>query len=170
MTAHPEAAGMDDPGLMALVMLLRFHGIGADPAQIRHQCGAVAISSADMIRCVKLFGMKAREIKSKWSRLASTPLPAIAVLKDGGFLFLVKVGDDKAVVQSLKTPRPELMSRGDLEAVWDGRIILMTRRAALTDLTRRFDITWFLGAIKKYRHQLADSGGSRPSFRDEAAH
>jgi subfamily B ATP-binding cassette protein HlyB/CyaB len=100
MTTPPEAPGLNDPGLIALVMLLRFHGIGADPAQVRHQCGAAAIGPADMIRCAKEFGVKAREVKSSWDRLAGTPLPAIAVLKDGGFLLLGKVGDDKAVVQS----------------------------------------------------------------------
>jgi len=137
-------------------MLLRFHGVGADPAQIRHQCGTAAIGPADMIRCAREFGLKARELKTSWARLANTPLPAIAVLKDGGFLLLGKVGHDKVVVQSTKTPRPELMTRDDLDAVWDGRIVLMTKRANLADLTRRFDITWFLGAIHKYRRQLAE--------------
>ena len=156
MTTHSEIPGPNDPGLTALVMLLRFHGAGADPAQIRHQCGTAAIGTADMIRCAREFGLKARELKTSWSRLATTPLPAIAALKDGGFLLLGKVGDDKVVVQSTKTPRPELMSRADLEAIWDGRIVLMTRRASLTELSRRFDITWFLGAIYKYRQQLAE--------------
>ncbi|MEH2544100.1 subfamily B ATP-binding cassette protein HlyB/CyaB [Bradyrhizobium sp. AZCC 2262] len=156
MTTHSEVPGRNDPGLTALVMLLRFHGAGADPAQIRHQCGTAAIGIADMIRCAKEFGLKAREMKTSWPRLATTPLPAIAALKDGGFLLLGKVGDDKVVVQSTKTPRPELMSRADLEAIWDGRIVLMTRRASLTELSRRFDITWFVGAIHKYRQQLAE--------------
>jgi subfamily B ATP-binding cassette protein HlyB/CyaB len=147
---------LNDPGLIALVMLLRFHGIGADPAQIRHHCGTEAIGVADMIRCAKEFGLKARELKSSWARLASTPLPAIAALKDGGFLLLGKVGDGKVVVQSTKTPRPELMTKDELEAIWDGRIVLMTRRAGLMDLSRRFDITWFLGAIHKYRRQLGE--------------
>jgi subfamily B ATP-binding cassette protein HlyB/CyaB len=141
---------------MALLMLLRFHGVGADPAQIRHQCGTATIDTADMIRCAKEFGLRARELKTSWVRLVTTPLPAIAVLKDGGFLLLGKVGDDKVVVQSAKTPRPELMTRDDLEAIWSGRIVLMTRRASLMDLTRRFDITWFLGAIHKYRRQLVE--------------
>src|SRR5207248_10921163 len=44
----------------------------------------------------------------------------------------------------------------ELEAVWDGRIVLMARRASLTDLSRRFDITWFVGAIHKYRHLLSE--------------
>src|SRR6476620_2945970 len=32
----------------------------------------------------------------------------------------------------------------------------MTKRAALTDLARQFDITWFLGAINKYRYLLSE--------------
>jgi len=32
----------------------------------------------------------------------------------------------------------------------------MARRAGLSDMTRRFDITWFLGAIHKYRHLLGE--------------
>ena len=156
MTAHSEIPEPNDPGLTALVMLLRFHGVGADPAQVRHQSGTATIGTAEMVRCAREFGLKARELKSSWARLATTPLPAIAVLKDGGFLLLGKVGDGKVVVQSTKTPRPELMTKDDLEAVWDGRIILMTRRANLIELSRRFDVTWFVGAIHKYRHQLIE--------------
>jgi ATP-binding cassette, subfamily B, bacterial HlyB/CyaB len=156
MTAPPEMPGPTDPGLIALVMLLRLQGVGADPAQIRHQCGTAAIGIADMIRCAKEFGLRARELKTSWTRLATTPLPAVAALKDGSFLLLGKVGGDKVVVQTAKTPRPELMTRADFEAIWDGRLVLMTRRANLTELARRFDLTWFLGAIHKYRHQLAE--------------
>src|SRR4029077_17978474 len=42
------------------------------------------------------------------------------------------------------------------EAIWDRRLILMARRASLLDLTRRFDITWFLGALHKYRRLLSE--------------
>src|SRR5437879_10924314 len=48
------------------------------------------------------------------------------------------------------------MTRTELEAVWDGRLVLMARRASLSDLSRRFDLSWFLGAIHKYRHLLGE--------------
>src|SRR5690348_5461016 len=48
------------------------------------------------------------------------------------------------------------MTRAQFEAAWDGRLVLITRRAGLSDLSRRFDITWFLGAIHKYRHLLTE--------------
>src|SRR5207248_934058 len=77
-------------------------------------------------------------------------------LKDGGFMFLGKAGEDKVLVQSPSSPRPALMTQAEFEAVWDGRLVFMTRRAGLLDLSRRFDITWFLGAIHKYRRLLAE--------------
>jgi subfamily B ATP-binding cassette protein HlyB/CyaB len=156
MSIDPELREPLDPGLTALVMLLRFHGVGADPSRIKHHCGGADIGITEMIRCAKEFGLRARELKTSWARLATTPLPAIAELKNGDFLLLGKAGQDKILVQSTKTPRPALMTQGEFEKVWTGRIVLMTKRANLTDLARRFDITWFLGAIEKYRRQLAE--------------
>jgi subfamily B ATP-binding cassette protein HlyB/CyaB len=48
------------------------------------------------------------------------------------------------------------MTQAELEEVWDGRIVLMARRSALSSLTRRFDISWFAGAIAKYRGLLGE--------------
>ena len=151
-TAQPSA----DPGLAALVMMLQFQAVAADAAQIRHRVGTHAVTVPDMLRCAKDYGLKARAFSTSWGRLAKTPLPALAVLKDGSFLLLGKVGDDKALVQTPLEPRPRVMSREDLEAVWGGDIVLMTRRRALTDLARRFDVSWFVGAIHKYRHRLGE--------------
>jgi subfamily B ATP-binding cassette protein HlyB/CyaB len=156
MTPDPGKLAMADQGLAALVMLLRLNGIGADPEQIRHRFGGAAIGVPEMLRCAKEFGLKARVRKTTWARLDRTPLPAIAMLRDGGFLILGKVGDDKAIVQSTLSPRPALMTRAELAALWDGHLLMMARRAGLLDLSRRFDITWFLGAIHKYRHLLGE--------------
>src|SRR6266571_5766853 len=156
MTAESETPGAADQGLAALVALLRFHGVGVDPEQIRHSFGAKAIGVSEMLRCAKQLGLKARAVTTRWERLARTPLPAIAALRDGGFLILGKVADDKALVQSPVSPRPTSMTRAEFEAVWDGRLVMMARRAALSDLSRRFDITWFVGAIHKYRHLLGE--------------
>lgn len=154
MATASDTAAESDPGLAALVMLLRFHCIGADPGQIRHRFGSAVIGVAEMLRCARDLGLKARAFRTNWSRLAATPLPAIAVLRDGGYLLLGKVAEDSAIVQSPSSTAPTLMTRAELESAWDGRLILMTRRAGLLSLSRRFDITWFVGAINKYRNVL----------------
>jgi ATP-binding cassette, subfamily B, bacterial HlyB/CyaB len=146
----------NDPGLAALVMLLRIHGIAVESEQIQHQMGAGPIGVTEIVRYSRQFGLKARASKSKWGRLSTTPLPAIAVLRDGTFLVLGKIADNKVMVQRAASPRPEVLNQAEFEAIWDGRLILMTKRAPLIDLSRRFDITWFLGAIHKYRGPLCE--------------
>src|SRR5262249_7612039 len=69
---------------------------------------------------------------------------------------LGKFGDGKVIVQSPHSPCPALMTKAEFEAVSDGRVVLMTRRATLADMSRRFDVTWFLGAIHKYRRHLSE--------------
>src|SRR6202048_3183100 len=156
MSTEVGNVNLADQGLLALVTLLRFLGIGADPEQIRHRLGGSPVGIPEMLRVASEFGLKARARKTAWSRLPNSPLPAIAALKDGGFMFLGKAGEDKVLVQSPSSPRPALMTQAEFEAIWDGRLVFMTRRAGLLDLSRRFDITWFLGAIHKYRRLLAE--------------
>jgi subfamily B ATP-binding cassette protein HlyB/CyaB len=159
MTATIASESVADTGLAALVMMLRFHGVAADPAQLSHRFGGGRVDVEQMLRCAKELGFKARTHKTSWERLASTPLPAIAVLRDGQFLLLGKViteGEAKVLVQSPLVSKPELITRAELEAIWDNRIILMARRAGLTDLSRRFDVSWFLGAMHKYRRLLGE--------------
>jgi ABC-type bacteriocin/lantibiotic exporter with double-glycine peptidase domain len=119
LSTESDGARPADPGLLALVMLLRFHGLGADPEQIRHRFGAGPIDIPEMLRCAKELGLKARSRVTRWERLVSTPLPGIVTLRDGGFLLLAKVGDDKALVQSPLSPRPTKSEFGQ------GPILLM---------------------------------------------
>src|ERR1700722_12006695 len=88
--ATATTTGMADPGLVALVMLLRFHGIGVDPEQIRHRCGTSTIGTSEMLRCARDLGLKAGIHKTRWQRLTKLALPGIATLKDGGFLIIAK--------------------------------------------------------------------------------
>jgi subfamily B ATP-binding cassette protein HlyB/CyaB len=154
MTQGGQSTKTIDPGLFALVAMLRCHGIGADAEQLRHRFGTNKIGVQEMLRSAQELGLKARAYRTNWKRLATTPLPGIAVMCDGSFLLLGKiVGDDVLVQPSMET-RPRLMKRDEFEALWDGQLILMTRRTGLLDLSRRFDITWFISAVHKYRHVL----------------
>ena len=146
----------EETGVFVLVMLLRLHGVAAEEKQLCHRLGTRSVGIPEMLRCAKDFGLKARTINTTWVRLARTPLPAVAALNDGGFLLLGKVEGDEVLVLRPSEPRPRKLTRAEFETIWDGRLVLMARRASLSDLSRRFDITWFLGAIQKYRHLLGE--------------
>jgi ATP-binding cassette, subfamily B, bacterial HlyB/CyaB len=154
----PELASADAPdaGGAALVLLLRFHGVAADPAQIRHRFAGAAIGLSEMVLCARELKLRARAVRSDWRRLAKTPLPAIAERRDGGYLILAKLSPEGVLVQDPAAGRPQVLPREEFEQQWSGRLLLMTRRASLSDLARRFDVTWFLQAMHKYRRLLAE--------------
>ena len=155
MTTETDVNGAAS-GLEALLTLLHLQGVAADRDQISHRLGTSTLGAPEILRCARDLGLKARTLRTSWPRLAKTPLPGIAVLRDGTFMVIAKASDEKVLVQSPQTGRPELMTRDELARVWDGGLILMARRAGLSDLTRRFDVTWFLGAIQKYRRLLGE--------------
>ncbi|QOZ68736.1 type I secretion system permease/ATPase [Bradyrhizobium arachidis] len=147
---------LPDTGLDALLTLLHLQGVAADRDQLRHRLGTTRFGAADIVRCARSLGLKARTYRTEWKRLSDTPLPAIAMLRDGSFMVIAKATADKVLVQSPQAQRPVFMERDELVALWDGSLILMARRAGLSDLGRRFDITWFIGAIGKYRRLLGE--------------
>src|ERR1700681_114482 len=145
-----------DTGLAALVMLLRFQGVAAEPDQIAHRFGRIPVGVNEMLRCAKDFRLKARVVKTNWARLTGSPLPAIGCLRDGGFLIVGKASEDQVLVSDPSLGRPEMLTRAAFEQRWDGRLVFMARRASLSDLTNRFGISWFVTAINKYRSLIGE--------------
>jgi subfamily B ATP-binding cassette protein HlyB/CyaB len=145
-----------DTGLQCLALLLRFHQVSLDPAQIAHQFSGAPIGVSEMLRCAKDLKLKARGVTESWAGLMKLPLPAIVELKDKTFIIVGKVTAYDALVQVPSENRPQIIKRAEFEYDWTGRVVLMTRRASLADVARHFDITWFLQAMHKYRHLLGE--------------
>ena len=151
-----EAALLADTGAAALVLLARFHGVAIDPQQLKHQFGGAVIGTTEILRAAKTLKLKARAVQCGWERLVKTHLPAIAEHKNGSFFIIGKITGETVLVQNPLANRPQIIQKAEFEAEWSGRLILITRRAGLGDLARRFDITWFLQAMYKYRSLLTE--------------
>src|SRR5262249_23100963 len=72
-----------------------------------------------------------------------------------GFVLVAKADAEKILLQLPNAPRPVLMKKDQFEAAWNGHLVLMTRRDLLS-LSSRFDIGWFLHAMRKYKHMLGE--------------
>lgn len=142
-----------DTGLMCLLILARYYDMPADGAQLRHQFAqsGQALSDTELLRAAKHLGLKAGSLNTSWSKLAGTPFPAIAKRTDGRYVVLAKIEGDKALIQDPVAGRPVVLSREQFESAWTGELFLFTKRANLRLQDMRFDVTWFIPAIVKYR-------------------
>lgn len=151
-TAQGENPPSIDTGLLCLVMVAKFHGVAADPAQIRHThaVGSGGMASLDILRAAKELGFKAREVTLAHERLLKVQLPAIARLADGRYAIVAKAETDRLLVLHPAEPNPRIVSREDFATEWDGRLILVAFRGMRAN-EEGFGIKWFIPAVWKYR-------------------
>ena len=165
LLADPDVSGAEsipppgpDTGLLGLVMLARFHNVAADPDQLAHEfrVDGQPFDTPQILLAARKLGLKAQLIGTAFDRLDKTPLPALAVGWDGRFFILARAEADKALIQSPGAGRPEVVSRADFAQRWNGQLILFTSRASLAGELAKFDFTWFIPAVVKYRKLLGE--------------
>jgi subfamily B ATP-binding cassette protein HlyB/CyaB len=156
-SAAPAFADQDT-GLLCLLLIARYYDLPADGAQLRHQFGESGspLSDRDLLRAAKHLGLKAGLVRTEWATLAGMPLPALAKRKDGRYVVLAKVEAEKVLVHDPIGGRPLILTRADFEQCWSGQLLLFTKRAHLRPQDLKFDFTWFIPAIVKYRRLLGE--------------
>ncbi len=150
-------------GLACLVMMARLHGVAADPDQLAHEHAGrdQPFGTVEILLAAKRLELQAKAVKVSPDRLSRTPLPALAVGKSAAgkpidFFILARIDGDQVLIQSPTAGRPETISLADLQARWSGELILFTSRASLAGEMSKFDFTWFVPAIVKYRKLLVE--------------
>ena len=160
--SSPVPQSEPDTGLIGLVMLARFHNIAADADQLAHDFreSGKNLTVPQILLAARHLGLKARQVRTDLSRLAQTPLPALAMDRDGRFFILARVqgGQDGAqiLIHDPCVERPQVMSAAEFSARWSGNLILFTSRASLAGDLAKFDFTWFIPAVVKYRKLLGE--------------
>ena len=156
--APADAKREPDTGLIGLVMLARFHNIAADADQLAHDFreSGKNLTVPQILLAAKQLGLKAKLVRTDLSRLPQTPLPAMAIDSDGHFFILARVDAEQVLIQDPRVERPQVLSTAEFTARWNGELILFTSRASLAGELAKFDFTWFIPAVVKYRKLLGE--------------
>jgi hypothetical protein len=101
--------------------------------------------------------LRARAINSSLPRIVAIPLPIIALMDVGACVLLAKATAERVLIADPATQQPRILPIAAFAANWTGQLILAGKRAGLSDVTRYFDINWFLSAIHKYRSILIEA-------------
>ena len=153
-----------DTALACLVMIARLHGVAADARQLAHEfvTGGGVLDADGMQLAARKIGLQARRVKTDIARLGRTPLPAVAlgtlegVAGDADFFIIARASDDQVLIQSPRVHRPQMLSTAELAQRWSGELVLFTSRASITGELARFDFSWFIPAVVKYRRLLLE--------------
>lgn len=157
---RPIQEEITDSGLLTLMMMAGFHSIAVDASQLVHEFGTDPFSTQTILLAAKSIGLSAQSVRQAPNRLASAPLPAVAKGKDGTFFIVAKVDGADPAQQRLLIQRPgsspEILSHADFMQQWSGEFLFFTSKANFVGEVARFDFTWFIPAVVKYRKLLGE--------------
>lgn len=150
MSAHNQTA---QPALSALIILAHYHGMAVNPADIKHRFSeSTDLSITEWLLAAKDLGLKAKLAKkANISRLKMLALPALVWRDDGQHFILAKVDDERFLIQDLVLGKPVVLSKEEFSQHYSGQLILVASRASVLGSLARFDFTWFIPAVIKYR-------------------
>ncbi len=147
-----------DSGLVALVRIARFHGIATEAEQLRHAAAlrSIAFAVPELILAAKSLGLKARRVKVRAERLSRVPFPALVLDQSGRHFILAGCDGEKALVMESGANAPAVISPADVFARSAGDMLFFASRASLAGELSRFDFSWFIPAVVKYRRLLLE--------------
>ena len=152
--------GEDNCGFACLSLAGMILDVDVDEARLRHEFGSEG--SPDWValaRAAKSAGFKVKLGEINWKRLAHIALPLIVRCKDGTFGVLLshRTSGEKGEEMLMQIPgeagqRP--LARAQLQKTLESECLHLASRASLARELGRFDFTWFIRPMMKYRRQL----------------
>lgn len=157
----PISENGGDAGLACLLVVSHFHGIAADAEHLKHHFAvghsAGRFSADDLVLAGKSLGLRCRRTRVTADRLSKTPVPALFLDQEYRHFIVARVSDDgNALVQEANGRPPHVISLADVMKRSAGDVLLFASRASLGGDLLRFDFSWFIPAIVKYRRFLLE--------------
>lgn len=147
-------------GIVCLCVVAGQHQRSADPLQLARALGldpGASISENQLLLAAKELGLKAKIARSNWTRLPNIGLPAIAQLKSGEYVVLLRLdAGEHVLIGDPRNARPQRLAQEQFDEIWSGKLVLIKTRLRLDNPNRPFGLDWFVPAIWKYRKTLSE--------------
>lgn len=156
---HTENVLEIDTGLACFAIMANFFEKPVSLDQIKHKYDRQNshFEEHELLLLAKEFSLKAAFSNTKWERISKINLPAIAQTKEKEYFIIGQCADDKVLVQDPKYGnKPQILSKEEFLERWNGRLLMLTCREFINGRNRKFDVSWFIPAIVKYRRLFGE--------------
>ncbi|GAU75504.1 type I secretion system permease/ATPase [Fusibacter sp. 3D3] len=137
--------------LKSLLVLGNLNKVNMDLDQISHQFGLEGeVSEKDLLLICKKYGLKAKIHQYKTTRLEKIPLPAMVQMKEGYFMVLAQIREDKILYMDPDEQIPKLMLMEEFRNEYTGITLLAVDRKFISKEVT-FGLKWFIPSIVKFK-------------------
>lgn len=145
--------------LQSLSIIAQYHGISVDMDDILHRFSKgdqQVLDCQSWLLAAKDIGLKAKLIKKDISRLDMVALPAVVWSEDDNHFVLAKVDGERFLIQDLMLNKPVVLNKEEFSKKYSGILICVSSRASILGELAKFDFTWFIPSLVKYRKIIGE--------------
>jgi subfamily B ATP-binding cassette protein HlyB/CyaB len=156
-----QSPGRGDEHVFVLRLFAQLNGLTVDREQLARQLEPAGgkLDAAEAVRALEELGFEARRVSGNFRKLTHALPPLLLETRDGGFVLVGRIEGESVLAQRAERREPERLSRGELEAIWNGSWIEARRTTGTPDpdqSPQRFGIGWFLSALRRHRAVLGE--------------
>jgi len=147
-----------DTGLKSLLLVLNYHEIMVNEAQLKHQFGKPGenFTTDDIQLTAGSFNLKTKSLALDWEDLSKISFPAIGINKTGSFFVIAGLKEDKVLLHDPLEKKPVVLPKEIFLKDWSGEVLLLQKRLGFKSLDNKFGISWFIPAILRYKKLFAE--------------
>jgi subfamily B ATP-binding cassette protein HlyB/CyaB len=149
-------------GKICLAVVAKGFGIPIDEEKMVKEYGIVEdlIEPKDFIKAAKKIKLTAKVIKSGKMRLPTIPVPAIAIMNNGDYVVIGENNSKKIVLFAPMYGHSIIMPLDEFFVNWTGQVIIFKRAFNLKDISRQFNLTWFIPVVVRYKRYFIEILGA----------
>ncbi|WP_338883056.1 type I secretion system permease/ATPase [Xenorhabdus sp. TH1] len=140
--------------ITSLVLIAGYHGINLDSSAIKHQFsdknGYFGITQ--WILAARNNLLHAKLVKKKADRLKFVSFPAMILNDEDKSFILLKAENNKYLIYDIEEKNNIVLDESEFNKIYSGQIILVSSKRSISDKLQKFDFTWFIPSVVKYRH------------------
>lgn len=162
LTAPQPELSSRDSALACLAMMAHYHGVAADIERVLHDLALdeAEISLTDFVLAARKAGLHAKQQTPVMARLHLAAFPAVAIDKKGRYFIVGAVKEENGkrtvLIQKPMSRAPEAWTEEKFAEQWGGTLIVIKSKASMIGELAKFDFSWFIPAVIKYRRQLLE--------------
>lgn len=150
----------NDFSLMGLIMLAQYHGVSLSATDIKHNYDPedLGLTVNSWLLAAKKAGLKAKFSKKNINRLHTSVLPLLVWNDSGEHFILAGVDNVKKVylIHDFKIGRVQTLTENEFKIRYNSQIIQVTSRASIVGSLAKFDFSWFIPIVIKYRRVFTE--------------
>lgn len=145
-----------------LAVVAKGFGIPIDEEALSNKYGITEelADPKDLIKAAKKIQLKAKMLKPGKMGLSVLPIPAIAIQNDGTYVVIGENNSKKILLFDPEHGHSIVIPLEDFLSKWTGEVIVFKRSFNLKDISRQFNLTWFIPVVVRYKRYFLEILGA----------